>query len=227
MDAKIIIAIVVFLILIYVIMKFLYSDASKLTSTPSSATVEQTISSDALGENAYASNFTYSIWFYVSDYSYRNGSVKTILCRGATSDVAASVFSATLEASENKLNITCDPTTATVNSVPLQKWVNLLVSTYGNTMDIYLDGKLVQTQVLTSLPTIDSANAPNLYVTPDGGFSGWTSKLQYFPQATDPQTAWNIYKEGFGGSWLANLMPSYEVQVSFLQNGQQTSSYTF
>lgn len=227
MDAKIIIAIVVFLILIYVIMKYLYSDASKLTSTPSSATVIQTISSDALGTNPYATNFTYSIWFYVSDYSYRNGSAKTILCRGVTSTVATPVFSATLGATQNTLTITCSSTTSTVQSVPLQKWVNLLVSTYGNTMDIYLDGKLVQTQVLSALPIIDTTNATNLYVTPGGGFAGWTSKLQYFPQATDPQTAWNIYKEGFGGSWLANLMPSYQVEVSFLQNGQQTSSYTF
>jgi len=115
--------------------------------------------------------------------------------------------------------------TCTVSNIPIQKWVNLLISTYGRTLDVYLDGKLVKTCVLPGVPKINQNS--NVYVTPAGGFSGWTGKFQYFPTSTDPQTAWNIYKAGYGGNWLSNLFGKYQVKVSFTDNGTETSGFTF
>jgi hypothetical protein len=111
-----------------------------------------------------------------------------------------------------------------VANIPIQKWVNLLVSVYGRSMDIYIDGKLVRTCVLPGVANIDS-NAP-VYITPNGGFSGWTSTFQYFPNATDPQTAWNIYTKGYGGSWLGNLFGQYSVKVTVMQNDVENASVT-
>jgi hypothetical protein len=108
-----------------------------------------------------------------------------------------------------------------VTNIPIQKWVNLLISTYGRTLDVYLDGKLVKTCVLPGIVKIN--NAANVYVTPLGGFYGWTSKFQYFPNSTDPQTAWNIYKAGYGDSWLSNLFGKYAVKISFMSNGKEKS----
>jgi hypothetical protein len=109
--------------------------------------------------------------------------------------------------------------TCKVTNVPIQKWVNLLISTYGRTLDVYLDGKLVKTCVMPGIAKINSD--ANLYVTPLGGFYGWTSKFQYFPTPTDPQTAWNIYQAGYGDSWLSNLFGKYRVKVSFMNNGKE------
>jgi hypothetical protein len=66
----------------------------------------------------------------------------------------------------------------------------------------------------------------DVYVTPSGGFSGWTAKFQYYPNSTDPQTAWNIYQKGYGASWLSNIFGNYQIQVSFTDNGTTTSSFT-
>jgi hypothetical protein len=62
----------------------------------------------------------------------------------------------------------------------------------------------------------------DVYVTPNGGFSGWTARLQYFPNATNPQTAWDIYKQGYG----ASMFSSYNIKVSFTKNGVESNGFT-
>jgi hypothetical protein len=111
-----------------------------------------------------------------------------------------------------------------VANIPIQKWVNLLVSVYGRSMDIYIDGKLVRTCVLPGVAKIDS-NAP-VYITPNGGFSGWTSKFQYWGDSCNPQTAWNIYDAGYGASMLSNLFGNYTVKVSLMEGNNEDSSFS-
>jgi hypothetical protein len=114
---------------------------------------------------------------------------------------------------------------AVISNIPIQKWVNLIISVYGRTMDIYIDGKLVKTSLLPGVASVN--NNANIYVTPKGGFDGWTSKLEYYPNSLNPQEAWNIYTKGYGGSFLSNLLGSYSVEVSLQENGTTTNSYTF
>ena len=111
-----------------------------------------------------------------------------------------------------------------VANVPIQRWCNLFVSVYGRTLDLYLDGKLVRTCVLPGVAKID-ANAP-VYVTPNGGFSGWTSRFQYWPDSSDPQRAWNIYKAGYGGSLLGGLFGKYTVKISLMEGDTEDSTWT-
>ena len=116
-----------------------------------------------------------------------------------------------------------------VSNIPIQKWVNLIVSFYGRTCDIYLDGKLVRTCVMDGIPKVNK-NA-DMYITPTleankGSFKGWTSKFQYFPTAMNPQQAYDIYLGGFGGGgWFSNLL-STEVKVTFSKNGKVESTYS-
>jgi len=109
-----------------------------------------------------------------------------------------------------------------VKNFPLQKWVNLIVSVYGRTLDIYIDGKLVRTCIL---PGVAKVNAKaNIVVTPNGGFNGWTSNFKYWAHASNPQEAYNIYKKGFGGSMLGNLFNKYRIKFSFLADNKEVSS---
>ena len=264
MNIKGILFVVVVVILLYIVIRYVSKDTNTLSGNVASATTMQTINASSLpttGSGSQASNFSYSVWFYVQDWNYKYGEPKVLFGRmgsGASASASPSASpSASAMASEtqllqsigtgpcplvtfgpiqNNLAVTLSvyPSTGTsslastftcgVQNVPIQKWVNLLVSVYGRSMDIYLDGKLVKTCVLPGIAKIN--NSSNVYLTPRGGFSGWTSKFQYFPNATDPQTAWNIYQKGYGGSWLSNLFSNYQVQVSFLQNGTTTSTLT-
>ena len=110
-----------------------------------------------------------------------------------------------------------------IENIPIQKWFNVIVSLYGLTLDVYLDGKLVRTCVLPGVPQVN--NAANINVTNNGGFSGWTTKFQFWSDASNPQQAYNIYKAGFGGSILGNAMSKYRLQVSMLQNNVVKGSF--
>jgi len=203
-----------------------------------------------------SSNFAYSIWFYVNDWNYRYGEPKVIYARmgspsisgsGSGSNAVTAIIdmqpcpAVFLDPISNNLNValsvwpgiatdtSTEGTTATthlctVPNVPIQKWVNLLISVYGRSLDIYLDGKLVKTCVLPGVANINYNS--NVYVTPNGGFSGWTSKFQYYPNSIDPQTAWNIYQQGYGANWLSNIFGKYQIKFSFVNGGTEQSSIT-
>jgi hypothetical protein len=111
-----------------------------------------------------------------------------------------------------------------VANVPIQKWVNVLISTYGRSLDIYIDGKLVRTCVLPGVARIESSTP--VYITPNGGFSGWTAKFQYWPESCDPQKAWNIYKAGYGASMLAGLLGKYTIKLSLMEGDTEDSSFS-
>ena len=201
-----------------------------------------------------STNFTYSIWIYINDWNYKYGEIKPVLGRmSKKSDSSSSsvdglsgsgpcplivlgalsnnleIFMSTFASSTSDTSPTVDDSSgqtvnrSIVNNIPIQKWVNILVSVYGKTMDIYIDGKLVKTNILEGVPKIN--NDADLYITPKGGFSGYTSKLQYFSDATDPQTAYNIYLAG-PGNMFSSLMSGYQIQMSIVQNGQVNGSIT-
>ena len=204
------------------------------------------------GSTVASSNFAYSCWFYVNDWNYRYGEPKVIFGRmGSTSDASEGSIpgvsgidpcpAVVLGAVENNLmvalgcypNADTQPTTTggktvvhtcSVANIPIQKWVNLIISVYGRTMDLYIDGKLVRTCLLPGVASVN--NDANIYVTPKGGFDGWTSKLEYYPNSLNPQDAWNIYSKGYRGGFFSNLFGSYDVQISLVENGTTTNSVT-
>lgn len=247
--------IIITIVIIFFIIMFLYyalSSNNTLTNIQNGQTISQ-ISASSLptnGTNVSSSNFAYSVWFYVNDWNYRYGEPKVIFGRmGSQSNATNSSIpgvpglqpcpAVVLGAVENNLsislscfpNIDQQPTTNTntvihtcnVANIPIQRWVNLIISVYGRTLDVYIDGKLVRTCVLPGIANVN--NNADIYVSPGGGFAGWTSKLQYFPNSLNPQEAWNIYSKGYG-SWMA-MFDTYQVQLSLVQNGNVESTITF
>jgi hypothetical protein len=229
MAVKNIIIGVVVILLIIVIVRWLMGDSSKLSGLTDAKKVTK-ISADDL-EQSNASNFAYSVWFYIDDWSYRYGEPKIVLGR-LDADLKPSP-SIVLGAIENnvKIETTVYPSaqsdsgsthTCNVANVPIQRWVNLIVSLYGRTLDVYIDGKLVRTCVLPGVAKIAN-NAP-VYITPLGGFSGYTSNVHYYGDALNPQQAYNIYRAGYGGSGIGGF--PYEIQVAYLKDGEEQGSFT-
>ena len=247
------VVIVVLIYIVYGYISKDVSTLSGLTSGQTMQTINPS-SLAASSSSGNTSNFTYSMWMYIDDWNYRYGEEKVLFGRMVVgSKTTQPCPSVVLGALENNVIVsltvfpgqdTVPTTTSTstsststttttsssasivhrcaVANVPIQKWVNLLVSVYGRSMDIYLDGKLVRTCVLPGVAKID-ANAP-VYITPNGGFSGWTAKFQYWADSCDPQKAWNIYEAGYGASMLANLFGKYTVKVSLMEGNTEDSS---
>lgn len=247
MELKSIILIIFLIILIYIIVKlyYTYNTLSSIQDGTTMTTIQPTrLSGSSSGINS--GNFTYSVWFYVNDWNYRYGEPKVIFGRmGSSSSLDSSSIpgvsgldpcpSVVLGSIQNNLSIALScyagtnsksistnsiVHTCNIANVPVQKWVNLLISVYGRTMDVYINGKLVKTCLLPGIAKINTT-AP-IYITPKGGFSGWTSKLQYWPNSTDPQTAWNIYMQGYGGSNF--FYSKYKVKLSLYNNNTEQSS---
>jgi len=76
MAVKNIIIGVVVILLIIVIVRWLMGDSSKLSGLTDAKKVTK-ISSEDL-EQSNASNFAYSVWFYIDDWSYRYGEPKIV-----------------------------------------------------------------------------------------------------------------------------------------------------
>ena len=241
MDLKNILLIVFIIVLLYILVVYLTKDKNTLSGMMDGKTM-QTITGDSLdtsGTTASTSNFSYSIWFFIDDWNYKYGEPKIIYGR-MTNDgqVLNPCPLVVLGALENNLDIslqifpgadtvndatgTTNVHTCNVTNIPLQKWVNLLISAYGRSLDVYIDGKLTRTCVLPGVAKVDTST--NVYITPRGGFSGWTSLFQYWPNATDPQEAWNIYKKGYGGSLFGNL-GKYSVKVSLMEGETEDASF--
>jgi len=229
------IALIVILIIILVI-NYFSKNSNKLSSNQD-GNIESIISASNLTSSANnTSNFTYSVWFYVDDWSYKYGKKKVILNRldadrNPSPEIALGAFQNNLEIALQTYPDSANADASTISqthncnvkNIPIQSWVNALISVNGRTLDVYIDGKLVRTCVMPGVAKIAS-NSP-VVITPGGGFSGYTSNIRYWANATNPQEAWNIYRKGYGGSMLGNMFNKYRLKVSFLEDNKEQNSF--
>ena len=123
----------------------------------------------------------------------------------------------------NNLETISTDAPTTIKNFPLQKWVNLIISVYGRTLDIYIDGKLLKTTVLPA-PAVEGSGS-GIQLTPNGGFDGFTANLRYWADASNPQQAYNIYKSGYGGGAGSNVLDKYRLKVAYLEDGEEKGSF--
>lgn len=218
-----ILIIIGFLILVY-FLSWLFS-SSKTLSNFANAKTGLVIPSTSLPAGSSV-NYSYSIWVYIDDWSYNYGKEKIIFLRGKIGSIFMPALS--LTPTDNNLVITMttedEPFECLVPNIPLQKWTNLIVSLNNKSLDSYVNGKLVKTCVLPSIPIIDPE--ASVYLTPNGGFSGYTSRFNYWNDVISPHQAWNVYKSGPGGNLLSNFFNQYKIKLSFLKGDNVAASLT-
>jgi len=233
-----IIIFVIILVLVIYLLIYIFKDKHTLQGLQNGQTTS-TIAYASLatnGSSVPSANFTYSMWFYINDWNYRYGEEKVLFVRRNDAVACPNVF---LTPEDNNLIISMSsgsgvipiPNICLISNIPIQSWVNLLISVYSTSMDVYINGKLVKTLLLHGPVNVTAVQNENIYITPAGkgglsGFDGWTSKFQYYPTSTNPQQAWNIYTKGYGN--LSNLLGlgTYQLQVSVLENGSTQGSFT-
>jgi hypothetical protein len=92
-----------------------------------------------------------------------------------------------------------------IPNFPFQKWVYLCINVDENTMDAYLNGKLVK-----SVSNVKDANSPNPVIrfsdfgksdpitVGNNGVKGKLARFRREARLLDPQNVWNIYIQGPG-----------------------------
>jgi len=220
---KVLFIIVVFLIVVY-ILSWIFNK-TKTLSNYASAQTALTITPDSLPAGSSV-NYSYSIWVYIDDWSYQYGSEKIIFIRGIIGSSFMPALSLASIDNNAIITITLEdrPFECVIPNIPLQKWTNIIMSLNNKSLDGYVNGKLVKTCVLPSIPKTDPT--ASLYLTPQGGFSGYTARFNYWSDSISPQQAWNVYKSGPGGNMFSNFLNQYKVQLNFLQGNDVKASLT-
>jgi hypothetical protein len=80
-----------------------------------------------------------------------------------------------------------------IETIPVRKWISLIIKTRNATVDVYINGQLTKRQTLKGIP---HQNYGNVYVAQDGGFSGNISDLQYFNYAIGTSELQEIVNRG-------------------------------
>ena len=120
-----------------------------------------------------------------------------------------------------------------IPNISVQKWNNLTISVDTRTLDVYLDGKLRNSFMMHGLYKnyYDTVTPKNIYLgnmsssNPNNiGFEGFITRIRYIGESSNPQDAYNFYKEGINASLAATLFNKYSLKVSFLEYNKEKGS---
>lgn len=104
-----------------------------------------------------------------------------------------------------------------IENINLQKWVNIIIAVNDRVLDVYINGKLVTSRAFDNVINTSEINNSDLVITPNGGYGGFISKVQYYPVFITPKKAWEIYRNSFGDAF-ASALDKYNLSVTFYED---------
>ena len=158
-------------------------------------------------------------WVYIKDWDYRFGQEKVILRRTDPALKGAYGPEVTLSPNDNTMNVkvslfpsdpnsvqksvpapsnqggsaTGDVFTCSVENVPLQAWFAVSITVFQRNVDVYINGKLVKSCILSGVPR---PVAGDVEVGPAGGFSGTVCDVFSYAKMLSPADAQAFYAAG-------------------------------
>jgi hypothetical protein len=146
-------------------------------------------------------------WMFIKDWDYRFGSKKSILYRKDSTHPTFRNPDISLHPTDNSLDVTIsiypadasdtsatgDTQTITVENVPLQTWFSVSVTVYQRNVDVYINGKLVKSAVLSGVPR---PAAGDIIIGDANGFSGQVCNVHAYPNMLSPTDAASFFSSG-------------------------------
>jgi hypothetical protein len=199
-------------------------DAKQLIVIPQDPSSEGSVTISRSVNATEGIEFTWSVWIYIDDLTYNTGRYRCVFYKG--NDYAKNPDSETqgLNFPNNSPGLYIAPNTndlvimmntfnvineeITVNDIPLNKWVNVIIRCENNTLDVYINGSIIKSHHLHGVP---KQNYGDVYVAANGGFSGNISNLWYYNYALGvteiakiAETGPNTFMKGDNGLNLKN-----------------------
>jgi hypothetical protein len=184
--------------------------------------------------NSNSIRYSYVVWVYVNSLNNitpcskkgENGNIFQVLDgEGPYNTCENPLFSLDINKStqlNGKIALKTPTTTDKSEVVPIttnfpvQKWAHLILSVDNNILDIYLDGKIIQSKVLPSLPA-PFTNLSKSYI--DFGRGDiYIVNFRRLEYPMDPQTAWSLYMSGNGQSTAG--LATYGLNMSVTSNNE-------
>jgi hypothetical protein len=152
--------------------------------------------------------FTWSVWVYINNLTYKNGQYRHIFHKGNDKLESESSRNGMITPN-NAPGLYIGPNTnnlvvvmntfenvteeITIDNIPIKKWVNVILRCNGNILDIFVNGTLTRRHILNSVP---KQNYGDVYISMNGGFDGNTSNLKYFGYAIGTNNIQQIMRAG-------------------------------
>jgi len=148
--------------------------------------------------------FSFHYWLFVHDWSYKFGQVKHIFSKGKKPEKelgeavnqCPGVF---LAKYKNNLIMTLNvkneqnPIKLIIPNIPLNKWMDIALTVKNNYVELYFNGKLYLTKVLSNIVL---QNENPLHTSVNKGFSGLLSNLTYYPYSLSPKEVLSNHNNG-------------------------------
>jgi hypothetical protein len=211
------------------------SDAKQMLQIPQDPTLKGSIPILRSMNEVEGMSFTWSVWIYIDDMSYKDNEYKHIFHKGNDNiNVKTQPYGMNfpnngpgLYIAPNKNDLVVVMNTfeeindqITIKDVPLNKWVNVIIRVNEqHELDVYINGKLARRHMLTGVP---KQNYGDVFVAMNGGFSGYISSLRYFSSSIGVNDIQSIVSSGPNlktiGDKLINSQPNYLSMRWFFEN---------
>jgi len=186
--------------------------------------------------------FTWSVWIYIDDLTYNSGKYKCVFYKGNdyASNPNTNEEQQGLNFPNNAPGMYIAPNTnnlvvfmntfnvineeITIPDIPLNKWVNVIIRCQNNTLDVYINGTIIKSHHLHGVP---KQNYGDVYIAPNGGFSGYISNLWYYNYALGTSAITKLVNNGpdlnMKGSKALNMKNSDYLSLRWFFYGAQDS----
>ena len=185
-------------------------DATKAMIIPQNPGTKGSIPIIRSDNEIHGMEFTWSVWIYLEDATFEDTSEhKHIFHKGSDMLNSDSSYQGTyypnnapglyIEPGTNnllvKMNTFADiEENIVVQNIPLNKWLNIIIRlNKQNQLDIYINGVLTKRHMLSG---VAKQNYGDVYLSMNGGFSGFTSGLRYFNSAIGVNEIQGIVSNG-------------------------------
>ena len=175
-------------------------DAKQLIVIPQDPSLKDSITITRSSNANEGIEFTWSVWIYIDDLTYNSGRYRCVFYKGndyaKKSNSKDSQDSQGLNFPNNAPGLYISPNSnslvvmmntfnvineeITIDNIPINKWVNVIIRCQNNTLDIYINGTIIKSHYLHGVP---KQNYGDVYIAPNGGFSGYISNLWYYNYA--------------------------------------------
>ena len=125
-----------------------------------------------------------------------------------------------------------------IKNIDIQKWNCLSISIDTTTLDVYMDGKLLNSFVMNGIyyikegyenrqnMYIGSADAVNTNINKGANWNGIVTRVRYNNHSINPEEAYSIYKEGINTSLANSILNKYGLKVQFLEYNKPKGEFT-
>ncbi len=116
-----------------------------------------------------------------------------------------------------------------ISNIPIQKWNNLTLSIDSKLLDVYLDGKLLNSFVLPNIIEYPNTSNQNIYLGYIDGTESWQgfiTRVRFESNSITPKDALDIYNTGINSNHTNSLLSKYSLKVSFLEYNKEKGSLT-